>query len=497
MAEEQVQEVALNRDETIEAARGNLNFFAALCIPEIFLYLFPAIFLAIWQILTAGIHKEKGKDHLAIGIPRGFGKTILLKLYVVYVVLFTNRRFILVVCNTQQLAENFIADVVDILSSANITSLFGDYRLTLTKDTLALKKFAFGGRPVILAGAGAGTSLRGLNIKYVRPDVIIMDDMQSREEAESAIEAQKTLTWMMGTLYKCASPHRCLYIFVGNMYPFEGSILKKLKYNPVWISFVLAAILEDGESIWPELKSVETLMEELENDTAMGHPEIFYSEVMNDEEAGTRSGVDISAIRGYRSDELPEYHEGGFIIIDPSAGKKKSDDLVIGACLIYNGKPCLRELAVGKFTPKQTIQQAIALALKYEIPAIIVESVAYQATLCFWFTETLAQLGIAGINALEIYPGRNAKNSRILSGFKQLVSGEVLLHADVRSQVTYQITHWNPLKTDNKDDILDIVAYMQQCVKQFNVQLVRILSAQGGFDDLPEAGFSDQLPPAF
>lgn len=466
-------DTGVSRDEAVDAAKNSLNFLAAIAVPEIFLYLYPPIFLAIWQMLQSAVEKVRGKDFLAIGIPRGFGKTIVLKLYVLYLILFTDRRFILVVCNTQDLAENFLSDVADMLASDNIIRLFGDYRMTIEKDTLKQKKFSFRGRPIILAALGAGTSLRGLNIKFVRPDVIIMDDMQSREQAESQVESMKVMTWMIGTLLKAASPHRCLYIFVGNMYPFEGSILKKLKYNPSWISFICGAILEDGQSIWPELKPVEELITELENDTALGHPEIFFSEVMNDEEAGTRAGVDISLITGVRTDQLPDWHEGGYIIVDPSLGKKKSDDVAIGAVLIYDGKPVVREIIADKINPKENIRRAILMALKYDLPCIIVESVAYQASLVFWFQYFFDQLGLKGLQALPIHPGQNSKNSRIMGSFKELVAKSVLLHEDVRSMVTYQITHWNPLKTNNKDDILDIVAYTTQIVNTYKSHLAR------------------------
>ncbi len=486
-------EAGVNRDSAIAAAKEDLNFFAAISIPEIFKFAYPKEFIAIWQILQVAIRRIKGKDFLAIGIPRGFGKTLLLKLYVCYIILFTDRRFILVVCNTQALAENFLSDVVDIMSSLNIVALFGDWRLSLEKDTLNQKKFSFRGRPIVIAALGAGSSLRGLNIKFVRPDVIVMDDMQSREQAESIVEATKTLTWMIGTLLKAASPERCLYIFVGNMYPFEGSILKKLKYNPAWVSFICGAILEDGESIWPALKTVDDLLLELENDTSLGHPEIFYSEVMNDEEAGTRSGIDISRIVGLRSDQLPDWHSAGCIIVDPSGKSKKSDDTAIGVMLQYDDKPILKQLVVAKMDPKETVRTALTLALKFNLAAIIVEAVAYQATLIFWFEHFIAQLGITGIEVLPIYPGHASKSLRIQAMLKQLISGDILLHEDARSQVTYQITHYNPLKpTSNKDDILDILAYFYPIMKQYPYKIMR-LYAMDADEAATEASFTDTL----
>lgn len=490
--------VGVSREEAIALAKRDLNFFASLCIPDIFLFNFPPVFLAIWQMFTDGAVKQSGQDRLAIGLPRGFGKTILLKLYVVWLILFTDRKFILVVCNTAGLAENFIADVVDILSSPNIIRLFGDWRLALEKDTQPLKKFYFCGRPIALAALGSGSSLRGLNIKFVRPDAIIMDDMQSREEAESAVEASKILVWMLGTLLKANNKTRCQFTFVGNMYPFDGSILKKLRTNPGWYSFICGAILEDGQSIWPELRSVEDILDELENDISMGHPEIFFSEVMNDDEAGNRAGIDITKINYFdpnSTDGMPAEAEAGFVLIDPSTGKKKNDKVAIGVHLIFDGKPVLWDLAVDAFNPAQQVEECIKFAVKYGVMAILVESVAYQATLCFWIDEAKRRYGLHGIRVLEIYPGTSMKNSRIINALKMLTAEAktLQLHPRIKSQVIHQIVHWNPLRTRNTDDILDLLSYGYPAIAQYGMQLLRPFE----LTEVSKATHADDLELAF
>lgn len=490
--------VATSREESIAAAQADLNFLAAICIPEIFKFLFPPIFKALWQWITANLAIERGKQRLAIGLPRGFGKTIFLKLIVVYTVLFTDRKFILIVCNTESLAENFIADVVDVLDSQNIRSLFGNWRLSLEKDTLHLKKFHFRGRPVILAAIGAGSSPRGLNIKYVRPDFIIMDDMQSKEQAESAIESVRIFSWMLGTLMMTAAPERCLYVFVGNMYPWPGSILKKLKAASTWLSFITAAILEDGKSIWEELKPVEELLLELESTTELGHPEIFYAEVMNDETAGARHGVDITAIQAAPDYLTDDEAAAGFVIIDPSVGKTKSDDVAIGAFLVHDDKPMFRDLAFGKFDPKEQIKKSFELCLRYQIQVIFVESVAYQATLAYWMQYFMREMGIAGLQILEIYPGTSGKNARIFNTLKTMAKAdpEILIHKSVRSIFIDQATHWNPLKTTNRDDVLDLPTYCHKIMHENGANLLRVF-AIGSDVPASEATFGDAMELAF
>ncbi len=475
-------EANVSRNDAIEGSRTNLNVLAMLCVPEIFKYLFPPIFLALWQWITANLAIEKGMQRLAIGLPRGFGKTIFLKLIVVYTILFTDRKFVLVVCNTEQLAENFIADVIDVLDSPNIRALFGNWRNTVEKETLHLKKFHFRGRPVILAAIGAGSSPRGLNIKFVRPDFIIMDDMQSKEQAESAIESIRSMSWMMGTLMKTNDPERCLYVFVGNMYPYPGSILKKLKAASTWLSFITAAILEDGQSIWPELKPVEVLLSELENDTELGHPEIFYAEVMNDENAGSKHGLDITLIKDAPDYLLDDQAPAGFVVIDPSAGKKKSDDLAIGAFLVHEFagamKPVFRELRAGKFDPKESVKQALTLAMVWQIRTIFVEGVAYQSTLAYWIDFWAKEFGLNDFQILEVYPKAGSKNARIYNTLKTMAkenpdNAEILVHKSVRSRFVAQAQMWNPLKTDNVDDVLDLPTYCHQIMLEHGANLMR------------------------
>ena len=108
LEEETVDDVSSDRASLIEGARNNLDFLAALILTEIYEYGYPPLFHAIWQLITVEAGVARGKPKYALGIPRGFSKTVVLKLYVVWLILFSNRRFILVVCNTAKLAENFL-----------------------------------------------------------------------------------------------------------------------------------------------------------------------------------------------------------------------------------------------------------------------------------------------------------------------------------------------------------------------------------------------------
>jgi hypothetical protein len=293
-----------------------------------------------------------------------------------------------------------------------------------------------------------------------------MDDMQDWEGAASPVISDQLLTWMTGTLMKAASKARCTTIFVGNMYPFPGSILRILKKNAEWISFIAGGILADGKSLWEELQSTEQLLQEYRNDIALGKGDIFLAEVLNDDTANGKSGIDLSKLLPAPPELLAEPFLGNFIVIDPAGSKTTSDDSVIGYFEVRDGKPCLMKLMIGKWTPGDLISSALSLASETRCSLIAVEAVAYQQSLLFWFKRAVTTLGYAGINFAELQP-RGSKNYRIREALNQMLKGELQLSPDVHSEVLYQLSNWHPLKRDNKDDILDVLAYAYQVIQEF------------------------------
>lgn len=464
---EGIVEQSFNKEEVIHLASTDLNFLAPLAVPEAFTFPFPPLMLTIWQLLREMVEFKYGATpKIALGMPRGFAKTTLIKLFILYIILFTKRKFILITAKTAGMAENILADAFDMLSHPNVVQLFGDWRLSAETNRNDLKKFGFRGRTIIAAALGEGGSLRGLNIKNSRPDVMIFDDIQSREDANSKQVSEGIETWMVGTAMKAKAPSGCLFVFCANMYPTDYSILKKLRDDHTWTKFISGAILEDGTSLWPQLRSIESLIEELDGDISAGHPEIFFSEVMNDTEAGVNANFDFSSLKAWMWGDS-EKPQGKFIIIDPAGDKPGSDDVAIGYFEVYDETPALRSTTSQKLSPGNTIREALLLALRTGTKLIAIESVAYQHTLLYWFEEVCKQLNIQGIQCVDVYPGVKSKNYRISNMCKELTAGEIILHPSVRSVVAHQIANWNPMKRVNQDDVLDLLTYAPKVLQLY------------------------------
>lgn len=466
-------EIAVSGADAATLAHRDFNFFAALVDPDEFTFRFPDFYLALFDLLTTFTNKV---DRYAIGIPRGFAKTTYIKLLCIWYILYSDRRFILLVGATEKMATNTMADIFDMLSSPNIQRLFGSWQYQCEEDTKEQKVFTFRGRTIVVKAVGAGTAVRGVNRKSARPDVIIMDDVQKREDSENAELSDQLLRWILGTLMKARSNSGCSYIYVGNMYP-QNCILAKLKANSQWTSLIVGGLLADGSSLWEELRPAEELISEYESDSQMGHPEIFISEILNSVDVALASGIDIGKIP-----PLPDYYaeviasgeaEGSFILIDPSSGKKQGDDCTINHYSVVDSKPVLDTIHHGTFSPLETIEHAIKLGISKGTRLIAVEGVAYQSTLLFWFDHYCEREGISGFEFVELSPKGQAKNNRIKRGLLRLLASEIYLHPAIRSLVLAQISEWNPLKINNTDDIIDPIGYVEEVMKEYPELIVR------------------------
>jgi hypothetical protein len=57
---------------------------------------------------------------------------------------------------------------------------------------------------------------------------------------------------------------------------------------------------------------------------------------------------------------------------------------------------------------------------------------------------------------------------------KSYAAGELYVAEECRAEVHTQITQFNPLKTDNVDDILDLLVYLNKVIEQFGAYIINM-----------------------
>jgi len=457
----------VNSKEAFDEGFNSFQYFSTLCLPTVCTFKWPFEYIAIWMLLIKAIRDKDERQvkrvlRFALGLPRGFAKTTFLKLLVTWLIVYDFINFILIVCATEPHAENFLADVSEMLSAPNMVAIYGNWSGGLAIDNAKLKKCLYRRHTVIIAAIGSGTSVRGLNIVHERPDFVLCDDMQTKENAESDTEATHLLNWFVGTLLKCVDPVFAVVAYIGNMYP-QNCILYKLKENPYWTSLITGCILADGKSLWEELRPLEALYEEFKHDEALNLAYIWFAEMMNDPILERISLLPKGILPTCPLKEEELNPDAGFCIVDPAGFHKASDDNVCLAVHVMNAVPYIRGMISGILNPKEIIEKTVELCLIYNIRIIFVESVAYQQTLCFWFTEELKRAGLSDHFIIkEVTPKNKSKDSRIRIFIQQLIAlTAYILSPEVRHKFVFQALQYRIGKKTNRDDILDAHAYIE------------------------------------
>ena len=459
--------------------RDDLDFLAAQLIPEESKYPFPPFYKTVWALILSNLYNLRPDElfRFALGLPRGHVKTTFLKLLMCYLIIHKYEiDFLLVVCATEPLAENFLTDVNNMMKSPIIADIYGSWDNALIRDTKKVVTADWLGRKIILAAIGSGTSLRGLNIRHKRPQLIVCDDAQTAENDKSATERAHLLRWLVGTLFKArAKVEKSAIIYVGNMYSTD-CILYKFSKMPNWVSLITGAILADKTALWPEINTVEELLEEYRHDAALGLGSVWFAEVQNDPIGATigllDQGEEIAPFQE-RDQGYWDIYPTRFITVDPAGMKATSDDNVVAThCLMEGNRIGTLALANGKWSPKKVITEIITQALECRVGTIFIESNAYQGTLDFWLNQALEELNVF-IEVVPIPTGTASKYRRIKAFVKLWAAGEwEFADAEIQHAVEYQLYSYKTDRTDNVDDILDVQAQAVLAVNKHSLKII-------------------------
>lgn len=162
-----------------------------------------------WELVTG---PEK---FVAIAAPRGHAKSTAISLsYVLASVLFREKKFVLMVSDTETQANLFLGSIKQELQENNdIIDLFGIKRnekgqASFKKDTESdIIVELEGGHSFRIIAKGAEQKLRGLIWNGSRPDLIVCDDMENDELVMNKERREKFRRWFYGALLPCRAQH--------------------------------------------------------------------------------------------------------------------------------------------------------------------------------------------------------------------------------------------------------------------------------------------------
>ena len=466
-------------EEIKEAARYDLDIFAAILIPTVAVSAFPPIYIELWGRLISGAEDLTSLIRIVYALPRGHAKTTFIRLYICWLIIYSEKKFIIVFSATQRLTRATISTVANILSKQGCIQIYGDWRENATTDNQDLKKFKFNGKTKILAGFGAEAAVRGQNEDEYRPDVIIFDDAQTKECAESQTESENFHAWFFSTALKLRDSAGCVIVYIGNMYRdilLNGKksvfccVLRNLVRHPQWFAVCIGAFRTDGSVLWEEVRSKASLLEELQHDIEVEQEDVFMAEVQNDPKGKLNLSVNVAAIQPVQLDST-DHLLGSFLVLDPATSKLTPDQVCIIYFEVYDIAPVARKIITCKDSSFNLSFRILQLATELNCPIIFIESQAYQYELCTLINDIAATINFEGLEVVDIYNSKN-KNQRIIKFLHAWSHGEILTCAETHTQVQHQGLNFDISKTDNLDDILDCMEMGKRIWAEYKEQIL-------------------------
>lgn len=414
----------------VKECSTSLEKFAKTYFPDIFKSAFSPLHKEFFKSIEAILFKKKRRKNFYVrAAPRGHGKSqVLSMLLPLFCICYRYKRNILIISDTLDQARSFITAIKTELEENEL--LREDFGNLVSEEKWSQDKIVTKNR-IQVYGRGAGQKLRGNKFGSLRPDLLVVDDLENDESVETEQQRKKLFNWFMKALLPVGSPTTD-YIYIGTVLHYEA-LLQKLLTSPsfsMWDRKRYQAVQHFSDSpLWDDW---ENIMTDENNPNAGEDAYNFYQKHRKEmldgvvslwPESGPDYYYDMMTLRladnssfssEYQNEPidpsnaefLPEwfdyYYELPEIVdvygaVDPSLGKAKSDRAaVIWAGKDKNGYLYILEVNMGRYKPDYLIDMIIAGAMKYQthLRSVVIETVQFQAM----FKDEVAKRGLnAGI----------------------------------------------------------------------------------------------------
>lgn len=345
----------------------------------------PEVHKEWWSICTS--------DHplVALAAPRGHGKsTAITFAYTLAALLFRDRKFVLVVSDTETQASMFLGDIKrELIDNEDIINLFQIKKFIKDSETDIIVQFEDGEEFRIIA-RGAEQRVRGLKWRSSRPDLIVCDDLESDEAVLNKDRRERFRKWFNGALLPCRAKHGIVRV-VGTVMHLD-SLLNRLmpedsarttktealkSYSilpkPTWKAVRYKAHNEDfTKLLWPEMYTGEFFQLKKEDFTFQGIPEVYAQEYLNypiDESTAFFKRDDFKEITSYTLRDIEEgtknynYYVGCDLAVST---KDRSDySAFVIAAVDSSGILNIVDVRRGRWDSLEIIDEFFAIARQY------------------------------------------------------------------------------------------------------------------------------------
>lgn len=472
-------------DDIFVECYADTRKYAKVMHPEMFSSPFSELHDKIFELI------DSDAPRVAIAAPRGLGKTTIASTYATKCMLYRSRYFVPYVSNSATMASMQSDNIKrELLSNQDIRSIFGNVKTASAKESgfdESFSKEAWVGFDTLILPRGAQQQVRGILWNSNRPDLIIIDDLEKKDELMNEENRIKLKSWFYSDLLKCIDRYkknfRIIYI---DTIKHEDSLLEELLASSDWESTRLSVCDEDYKSLAPEYISDAELKEEVESHREKGQLDVFYMEYMN---------LPISLEDASFKNEHFKHYDPPLdleirkkleflVIVDPAKTVKlqAADSAIVGAGLDLAGNRIyIEDIVAGKMYPDELYNEMLGMCARLGAKVLGVEVTSLNEFITQPIRNEIIKRGIF-VELVEL-KARAKKEERIgwLSPWYR--QGYIYHNRNVTVQLEAQLLFFPRSK---RLDVADATAYIIEMMEHGE----RYFTATR-FEDDPEAEYKE------
>lgn len=216
---------------------------------------------------------------VAFGAPRGHGKSAYLSnVFPVHQVAYGLRRYILILSETDSLSKKLVEWVGDQLKyNQKLRDDFGEILSpSKGKNDRDNQEAFLTHTGVLVETSSTGKQLRGKRNGAHRPDLVILDDLESSKNTNTAELRQKNLDWFNKVVIPIGEPKKTAFLYMGTIVHVDGLLVHALGRSD-FETRKYSAIIEppDRQDLWDEF---EEILRNQENPDRLEDARAFYQD---------------------------------------------------------------------------------------------------------------------------------------------------------------------------------------------------------------------------
>ena len=458
-------------------------------------FFFPEIFRTPFHDLHREIldKVDSPDDKVVVAAPRGVGKTsIMLYGLASRHILFEQKKFIVYLSNS---AENAVLQTdslkQELLSNPLIRKFFGSIKTRRVEDEyeeqFSKKAWITSGGTMVLP-RGMGQQIRGLLYRSRRPDLIIIDDYEDKDEIMNEKIRKKNKERFFSDVMKCISRYDKDYKFVYiDTLKHEDALLQELLEASEWSGVCQSVCDDDYNSLAPSFMTTEEIKAEVKDHEEKGLLDVFYREMRNIPVASSNAAFKKSYFKYYQEgilqltvheEEPTETSDGkvrtlpiedliNFVIIDPAkeVNIHNADTAIVGVGVDRATQAIfIRDIVSGKMYPDQIYKEAFNMIFRLKARILAVE-----VTSLHQFISQPFQNAMRVENVFAEYHELKAvgkKEERISSMAPYYRQGQVYHNKMVCGKLEGQLMSFPRSKLL---DVMDAVGYIPKLLDDFKM----------------------------